>query len=213
MAKLSKEEQARREGMSYALRVAREKGIDGLEEELKFRQAYDVPLKISQTELEHFAETIKQTIMDTVLLMSSYVLRDNFGFGTKRMNRFIWKFNEYTESLVGGYVKWKDIAEAMAAETGIEFHIRSDECEGQMSIYEFLDKEPEERKWNRIPDTFPKELGYRYDLQMKLVYADGTELITAATYNRLCFIIPGARKDETPVKKYWRYKENGTTDI
>ena len=81
------------------------------------------------------------------------------------------------------------------------------ECEGQMSIYEFLDKEPEERKWNRIPDTFPKELGYRYDLEMKLVYADGTELITAATYNRLCFIIPGARKDETPVKKYWRYKD------
>lgn len=34
MAKLSKEEQARREGMSYALRVAREKGIDGLEEGL-----------------------------------------------------------------------------------------------------------------------------------------------------------------------------------
>lgn len=129
MAKLSKEEQARREGMSYALRVSREKGIDGLEEELKFRQAYDVPLKISQTELEHFAETIKQTIMDTVLLMSSYVLRDNFGFETKRMNRFIRKFNEYTESLVGGYVKWKDIAEAMTAETGIEFHIRSDDEE------------------------------------------------------------------------------------
>lgn len=45
------------------------------------------------------------------------------------MNRFIWKFNEYTESLVGGYVKWKDIAEAMTAETGIEFHIRSDDEE------------------------------------------------------------------------------------
>lgn len=87
------------------------------------------------------------------------------------------------------------------------------ECEGQMSIYEFLDNEPEERQWNRIPDTFPKELGFRYDLEMKLVYADGTELITVATYNRLCFIIPGARKDETPVKEYWRYKENETTDI
>lgn len=129
MARLSKEELARREGMSYALRVAREKGIDGLEEELKFRQAHDVPLKISQTELENFAESIKHTVMDTVLLMSSYVLRDNFGFGTKRMNRFIRKFNEYTESLVGGYVKWKDIAEAMTAETGIEFHIRSDDEE------------------------------------------------------------------------------------
>ena len=32
MAKLDKEEQARREGMAYALKVAREKGIDGLEE-------------------------------------------------------------------------------------------------------------------------------------------------------------------------------------
>lgn len=52
------------------------------------------------------------------------------------------------------------------------------------------------------------EDGYDCEGQMKLVYADGTELITAATYNRLCFIITGARKDETPVKKYWRYKEN-----
>lgn len=129
MAKLSKEEQARREGMSYALRVAKEKGIDGLEDELEFRQAYDVPLKISQTDVENFAESIKHTVMDTILLMSSYVLRDNFGFGTKRMNRFIKKFNEYTDNLVGGYVKWKDIAEAMTAETGIEFHIRSDDEE------------------------------------------------------------------------------------
>ena len=100
MAKLSKEEQARREGMSYALRVAREKGIDGLEDELKFRQAYDVPLKISQIELEHFAGTIKQTIMDTVLLMSSYVLRDNFGFGTKRMNRFIGNLTNTQRALL-----------------------------------------------------------------------------------------------------------------
>lgn len=30
------------------------------------------------------------------------------------------------------------------------------ECEGQMSIYEFLDKEPEERKWNRIRIHFPR---------------------------------------------------------
>lgn len=87
------------------------------------------------------------------------------------------------------------------------------ECEGQMSIYEFLDKEPEERKWNRLPDKFPKELGYRYDLEMRLVYADGTEQITAATYNRLCFIISDARKNETAIKSYWRYKENGVTDI
>ena len=37
----SKEEQARLQGMSYALRVAKEKGIDGLEEELKRLQYTD----------------------------------------------------------------------------------------------------------------------------------------------------------------------------
>lgn len=30
---------------------------------------------------------------------------------------------------MNAYVKWKDIAEAMTAETGIEFHIRSDDEE------------------------------------------------------------------------------------
>lgn len=36
----SKEEQARREGMSYALRYAREHGLDALESDLKKRGAY-----------------------------------------------------------------------------------------------------------------------------------------------------------------------------
>ena len=34
MARMSKEEQARREGMAYALRLAREKGLDALEADL-----------------------------------------------------------------------------------------------------------------------------------------------------------------------------------
>lgn len=35
MARIDKEEQARREGMAYALLIAKEKGIDALEEDLK----------------------------------------------------------------------------------------------------------------------------------------------------------------------------------
>ena len=38
MARMSKEEQARREGMAYALRLAREKGLDALEADLKMRK-------------------------------------------------------------------------------------------------------------------------------------------------------------------------------
>ncbi len=45
MARMSKEEQARREGMAYALRFAREKGLDALEADLKMRNAIDLPFK------------------------------------------------------------------------------------------------------------------------------------------------------------------------
>ena len=41
------------------------------------------------------------------------------------------------------------------------------ECEGQMSIYEFLDKEPEETKWNKWPDKIPEERGRWYELLLK----------------------------------------------
>lgn len=36
-AKWEEIEQARRDGMGYALRIAREKGIKGLEDEIRFR--------------------------------------------------------------------------------------------------------------------------------------------------------------------------------
>lgn len=42
----NKEESARREGMAYALRIAKEKGIEALEKELEFRNITNIPIKI-----------------------------------------------------------------------------------------------------------------------------------------------------------------------
>lgn len=120
-----KEEAARREGMSYALKIAKEKGIVELEEELKFRNATNIPLRVSRKQVEAFVEETKQTMLDTILLMSCYALRDEFGFGEKRLNAFKKRFNDYSESLAGGYMTWQEIAEQMKIETKIEFHIRS----------------------------------------------------------------------------------------
>lgn len=125
--RLSKEEQARREGMSYALRIAKEKGIEGLEEELKFRNAVNIPVGVSQKQVNDFVEETKNTILDTVLLMSVNCIRDEFGMGKTRCERFVKRFNSYSESLVGEYVTWAEIAEAMKDEMGLDFHIRSDD--------------------------------------------------------------------------------------
>ena len=49
---VKKREQARREGMAYALRFAREKGLDALEADLKMRNAIDLPLRVSKADLD-----------------------------------------------------------------------------------------------------------------------------------------------------------------
>ena len=50
----NKEESARREGMAYALRIAKEKGIEALEKELEFRNITNIPIKISKGQVEAF---------------------------------------------------------------------------------------------------------------------------------------------------------------
>ena len=54
--KISKEEKARREGMAYALKIAKEKGVDGLEEEIRFRNVSLAPIVIPRKELTEFTD-------------------------------------------------------------------------------------------------------------------------------------------------------------
>lgn len=120
----SKEEQARREGMSYALRVAKEKGIDGLEEELKRRQAYNIPIRISNKELQEFTDNAKNMMLDTILILASVTLHDEFGFGHDRLNRFKERFNFKAECIGDDFTDWQDQIDILKEECGLEYSIR-----------------------------------------------------------------------------------------
>ena len=120
----SKEEQARREGMSYALRVAKEKGIDGLEEELKRRQAYNIPIRISNKELQEFTDNAKNMMLDTILILASVTLHDEFGFGHDRLNRFKERFNFKAECIGDSFTDWQDQIAILKEECGLEYSIR-----------------------------------------------------------------------------------------
>lgn len=120
----SKEEQARREGMSYALRVAKEKGIDGLEEELKRRQAYNIPIRISNKELQEFTDNAKNMMLDTILILASVTLHDEFGFGHDRLNRFKERFNFKAECIGDSFTDWQDQIDILKEECGLEYSIR-----------------------------------------------------------------------------------------
>lgn len=124
MAKVNKEEQWRREGMAYALKVAKEKGIEGLEEEIKYRNISLVPIAVSKEKMDECVNNIKMNTIDTMLLLSASTLRDEFGFGKERLARFIERFNYKAECLVDGFVTWDDQMEMLAEECGIELSIR-----------------------------------------------------------------------------------------
>lgn len=124
MARLDKEEIARRDGMAYALRIAKEKGIEGLEEEIKYRNITEIPIAIKRDKLNECIENIKLNTIDTILVLSAVTLRDEFGFGKARLARFIERFNLKTDCLVEDYCTWDDLRQNLEEECGIKLSIR-----------------------------------------------------------------------------------------
>ena len=119
MGKLSKEELARFSGAEWMVRYIKEKGIEAAEKELEMRGVRGIPLAVKEGDLVRFSTREKKNTLATMILMACMTLRDEFGFGFDRMNRFIDRFNKKTECLVGKYVSWKDIQETIREETGL----------------------------------------------------------------------------------------------
>lgn len=120
MAKLSKEEQARREGMAYALRLAKEKGIDALEEDLKMRNAIDLPCRVSKADLDKFSENVKYNIVFYIKVLMAVTMHDEFGFGNKRIKQMFKRFDLKAECLADDYTTWDEQVSIIAEECGID---------------------------------------------------------------------------------------------
>lgn len=118
--KITKEEAARRSGMAYALKVAKEKGVKGLEAEIKSRGGSFAPCTIPKKEMDLFLGKVKENTVGTALAMSEYILRNKFGFGSVRMSRFKDYMNDLADSIVRDYLTVDDIVENLKEETGID---------------------------------------------------------------------------------------------
>ena len=124
MARIDKEEQARREGMAYALRIAKEKGIDALEEDLKMRNATNIPIGLTKKVIDKWCNGMKAQTIDSIGILAMVTLRDGFGFGTKRLNKFRDIFNNKTECLMNpDWTTWEDQLEILKEECGIDAFI------------------------------------------------------------------------------------------
>lgn len=123
----NKEEQARLEGMAQALRIAKANGVEGLEADLKMRNITGLPCRVSKSVLDEVVMRVKNNMVDTFVIMTCYVLHCKFGYGQKRLERFIEEFRFQTDCLSEDYIAWEDQIEVLRKECGIELEIRKND--------------------------------------------------------------------------------------
>lgn len=123
MAKFDQYMQGRTEGMEFALRLAKDKGIEELEKEIKFRNSTGISLNVTRQELNAASNKIKEMTLDTFTTLGIAVLHDVFGFGEKRCQRFMDKMNEGATLLVDDLATWEDYRNGIKEELGMDVKI------------------------------------------------------------------------------------------
>ena len=93
MAKIDNYIAGREDGLQLALNIVKKKGVKGLEDEIRFRNATQIHTMLDKKSLEIATRKIKEMTMDTFTILCVATLRDEFDFGTKRCQRFIDRMN------------------------------------------------------------------------------------------------------------------------
>lgn len=124
MGKLEEYMKGRTEGMEFALRLVKDKGIEELEKENKFRNRTGISLNVTRQELNAASGKIKEMTLDTFTILGVAALHDAFGFGEKCCQRFMDKMGEGAEYLMNDLATWKDYISAIKEELGMNLKIR-----------------------------------------------------------------------------------------
>lgn len=114
----------RTEGMELALRIAKDKGIEELEKEVRFRQRTGISLNVTRQELNAASNKIKEMTLDTFTILSIACLHDLWGFGQKRCQQYMDKMTEGAQYLVEDLATWDDFIKEIKEQLGFEIKIR-----------------------------------------------------------------------------------------
>lgn len=100
MAKVNRDYQSRMEGMLFAHKIVKEKGLEELTKEIKMRNILKLDLWARKGEIEEAHQNIAHNCYQTVMVTMLYTLCDTFGFGKARLHRFKDAFDKHTEDIV-----------------------------------------------------------------------------------------------------------------
>ena len=127
MAKRDDLLQGRAEGMAFALRIAREGGVEALEKEIRMRTIWGLQVNMSMKDIQDIKEKITLRVIDIIRAVALITLRDEFGFGHDRGLRFLKRFDLKVDCISsdddGQSVMLEDYLYAVEKEMGITLNI------------------------------------------------------------------------------------------
>jgi len=122
MARLSKEEQARRDGMDYFVRLYRSQDvrIPEIDEEIARRNLTGKPIGLDKKSEMEYVEMIQKQTLQVAIVLYVWILHNKLEWGEKRLLRAMQWFWDMADLLTEDYLSYQDIAETLKAETGIQ---------------------------------------------------------------------------------------------
>lgn len=101
MAKRDDYLRGRNEGMAFALKIAKEGGVEALEKEIRMRNIWGLHVNVPMKDLKDIKDKITLRVVDIVACVALLTLRDEFGFAGQRGRRFLKRFEQKVECIVG----------------------------------------------------------------------------------------------------------------
>ena len=93
MGNMNKERRAYMDGMAFALKIAKESGIEGLEKEIEFRGLTNAPLNVSRAELIQAARLRAKDELQFVATATASTLTEHIKMPPSRVLDFLREFN------------------------------------------------------------------------------------------------------------------------
>lgn len=84
----------RMQGMIYACKMAKEKGIEYLEQDMKRRNVLKADIVYKDNQVREFWNTMSNNIYTNMLTTVLWVLHDKYGFRRERLHKFLNYYND-----------------------------------------------------------------------------------------------------------------------
>lgn len=132
---LGKYREGRAVGLKLALQIVENDGVDGLRNEIKFREKSAINPPIAIKEIDECADELKMVLYETILCQCLMVLHDCFGFGEKRLKKFMRRWSYKQECMQDGLVQWADYVDEVRNNFNLEISTSAMERNGLIPEY------------------------------------------------------------------------------